>query len=127
MVAYATARLMWGNEGLLVALARAGARRSSDFGPTDIAKGCCARQTTTFPATPYSETSNLLNPIGIGILASNLRPSFGIGIEHFVSNDVQLFRTNCLSPAFQKWEPKLRNRTWNLLTPNFQSAQVATV
>merc|ERR1712216_1056699 len=45
---------MWGNKSLLAALAEAGARRSSDFGPTDIAKGCWAFSKLRFVSEPVA-------------------------------------------------------------------------
>merc|ERR1719506_2429875 len=54
MVAYAAARLMWGDERLLLALASSGARRASDFGPTDIAKGCWAFSKLRYVSDPMA-------------------------------------------------------------------------
>eukprot|EP00927_Polykrikos_kofoidii_P059451 TRINITY_DN54600_c0_g1_i1.p1 TRINITY_DN54600_c0_g1~~TRINITY_DN54600_c0_g1_i1.p1 ORF type:complete len:536 (+),score=92.35 TRINITY_DN54600_c0_g1_i1:162-1610(+) len=42
MCAYAAAKLSCGDLPLLTSLARVGARRAMDFGPTDVAKGCWA-------------------------------------------------------------------------------------
>lgn len=55
MSAYAAAKLMWGDEPLLVGLAHAGSRRAAGFGATDIAKSCWAFAKLRFVAEPAAE------------------------------------------------------------------------
>lgn len=52
MVAYAAARLMWGDERLLEGLATSGVRRVSDFGATDVAKATWAFAKLRFVEEP---------------------------------------------------------------------------
>merc|ERR1719215_1228740 len=52
MVAYAAARLVWGDRQLLSGLAASGTRRASDFGATDIAKGTWAFAKLRFVSEP---------------------------------------------------------------------------
>lgn len=54
MVAYAAAKLMWGDSRLLHRLARAGLRRVQDFGATDVSKSTWAFAKLRFVAEPLA-------------------------------------------------------------------------
>lgn len=55
MVAYAAARLMFGDPRLLSALASSGSRRASDFGATDVAKGTWAFAKLRYVVEPIAK------------------------------------------------------------------------